>query len=143
MITGLAHAAITVSDMARSLAFYRDLLGFPVLRTKDLSDGGGKIVMLGVGGRGELELFQRSKKRPLPEGYGLAETVGLYHLALEVDDVAAEWERLEKHGVKPYGQPHYRKPDGSRCAHFYDPDGVVVELIEPAEKWWPNEVNLG
>ncbi len=140
MITGLAHAAITVGNMERSLAFYRDLLGFQVVRTKDLSTGGGKIVMLDIAGRGELELFQRSNTRPVPEGYGLPETIGLYHLALEVDDVQTEWERLEAHGVKSMGVPHYRQPDGSRCAHFYDPDGVVVELIEPSSKWWPNDV---
>ncbi len=140
MITGLAHAAITVGDMDRSLAFYRDLLGFRVLRTKDLGSAG-KIVILDIAGKGELELFQRPNTMPTPEGYGLPQTIGLWHLAIEVDDVAPEWERLEAHGVKPFGDPHYRRPGGSRCAHFLDPDGVIVEFIEPASHWWPNDVS--
>lgn len=138
MIRGLAHAAITVSDLAQSLAFYRDLLGFPVVRTKSLG-ADGQITVLAISGGGELELFQRPNTRPLPAGYGRPETIGLAHLAIEVDDVQTEWERLEKAGVRPAGEPHYRKPGGSRCAHFLDPDGVVVEFIEPAEKWWPSD----
>lgn len=142
MIRGLAHAAIIVTDLGRSLAFYRDLLGFPVVRTKDMPDGS-KIVILDVAGKGELEIFQRPRTRPLPDEYGHPETVGLWHLALEVDDVASEWARLEAHGVKPMGKPIFQQPGGARCCHFFDPDGVVVEMIEPPEKWWPNEVRLG
>lgn len=138
MIKGLAHAAITVRDLAVSLPFYQDLMGFPVVRTMDMADGG-KIVILDVGGRGELEIFQRPRQRPLPEGYGHPESIGLWHLALEVDDVAAEWARLEAQGVKPMGKPIFQQPGGGRCCHFYDPDGVVVELIEPPDTWWPRE----
>jgi len=140
MIRGLAHAAITVEDMERSLAFYRDLLGFRVVRALKLPDGG-RGLLLDVGGRGELEIFERPKKRPLPEGYGHPQTIGLWHLALEVDDVASEWARLEEKGVRPLApdQPLFRKPGGPRCCHFLDPDGVVVEMIEPPDKWWPKE----
>ncbi|MDP2935995.1 MAG: VOC family protein [Dehalococcoidia bacterium] len=141
MILGLSHAAITVGDLGRTLAFYRDLLGFPVVRTLDMADGG-KIVILDVAGKGELEIFQRPRTRPLPEGYGHPETIGLWHLALEVDDVASEWARLEAHGVKPLGKPIFQQPGGGRCCHFYDPDGVVVEIIETPSTWWPQEVQL-
>ncbi|MDP2728273.1 MAG: VOC family protein [Dehalococcoidia bacterium] len=141
MIKGLAHAAITVGDLERSLAFYRDLLGFPVTRTLDTPDGS-KIVILDIAGSGELELLKRPRTRPLPEGYGEPETIGLCHLAIEVDNVAAEWARLEERGVKPTGQPLFRKPGGPRCCHFFDPDGVVVELIEPPDTWWPKEERL-
>lgn len=141
MIKGLTHTAIVTGDLERSLAFYRDLLGFPVVRTMDLG-GGARIVMLSVAGKGELEIFVRPRTRPLPEGYGEEERIGLWHLALEVDNVETEWARLEERGIRPLSaeQPLFRQPHGPRACHFLDPDGIVVEFIETPDKWWPKEV---
>jgi lactoylglutathione lyase len=141
MIKGLSHTAITVSDLERSLAFYRDLLGFPVKRTLDLPDGS-KIVILDIAGRGELELFRRPHPNPPPPGTQDQNAIGLRHFALEVDDVETEWARLETQGVQPLGEPLFRRPGGARCCHFLDPDGVVVEIIQTPETWWPQEVRL-
>ena len=58
-------------------------------------------------------------------------TGGWKHLALEVEDIDAEVARLEGRGVH-FRYPVQTLPDGKRMVYFDDPDGVMLELIQPA-----------
>ena len=51
------------------------------------------------------------------------------HFAVKVDDVDAAFEDIENHGVVQ--APTDNEAAGSRVAFIQDPDGHVVELIEP------------
>lgn len=128
-IKGLLHAAITVSDLQRSIAFYRDTLGFPVRRTLTIP-GGPNIVLLSIGDHGEVELFEQPATRLMPEGASDPRRVGLKHFAMEVDDVEAVWTELEAKGVKSFGTPLFRQPNGPKACHFLDPDGVILEIVQ-------------
>lgn len=128
-IKSLLHAAITVSDLERSIAFYRDILGFPVRRTLTIP-GGPKIVLLSIGDHGEVELFEQPATGPMPEGASDPRMVGLKHFAMEVDDVEAVWTELEAKGVKSFGIPLFRQPNGPKACHFLDPDGVILEIVQ-------------
>jgi catechol 2,3-dioxygenase-like lactoylglutathione lyase family enzyme len=54
--------------------------------------------------------------------------VGFPHIALTVDSVDEEHERLTDLGCEFYIQP--QTVQGIRCAFFYDPDGNRIEIIE-------------
>ena len=92
MITGLAHACFTVSDLERSLAFYRDALGLIETRRKEPEDKSFILVFLGDEKTGhKLELtWLRDREEP----YNLGD--GEFHLALRVDDYDSAFAHHKK-----------------------------------------------
>ena len=97
----LNHAVLYVSDLARSVAFYRDVLGFrPVAMTPDGFRGATFLQAPDSTNDHDLGLFE------IGAGAGRSTagraTVGLYHLAWEVDtldELAATAERLAAAGA--------------------------------------------
>lgn len=83
-VTRLNHAVLYVSDLRRSVAFYTDVLGFrPVTMTPDGFAGAAFLQAADSTNDHDLGLFEIGPDaRPSPAGRG---TVGLYHLAWEVD----------------------------------------------------------
>lgn len=148
MVKYVDHINIVVSDLARSVQFYTELLGLTETRRAHLSgDWIDAIVGLqGVsaevvyvqprGGGPRLELI----KYHAPAGICLPEnawpnTRGLRHIAFQVDDMDEIYTRLTAAGVTFVGPP-VLVPEGvvnhddgrkSLC-YFHDPDGVVLEL---------------
>ena len=91
-ITRLNHAVLYVRDLTRSVAFYTDVLGFrPVAMTPAGFSGAAFLQAPGSTNDHDIGLFQIGPEA----GPSLAgrSTVGLYHLAWEVDTLA-ELERL-------------------------------------------------
>jgi catechol 2,3-dioxygenase-like lactoylglutathione lyase family enzyme len=139
MIRGIHHTAISTADLARALAFYRDLLGFEEVldfrwpegtekmnRTQQLPDSSGRVVMLKAG-NAMIELFQyetptaasRDPRRRLCDH-------GLAHFCLDVDDIDAKYARLLAGGMEFHCPP----VDYGTVKTTYgrDPDGNYIEL---------------
>lgn len=122
---------LQVADADRSLAFYRDLLGFHPLET--LGPWGGTRVRLGAAdGTGLLELHEKRGVRPVPRR-GL---LGLYHFAVLLpsrEALGACLMRLDAAGVQPGTADH----DYSQSLYLTDPDGLGVEIYadQPRERW--------
>ncbi|NQU40532.1 MAG: VOC family protein [Lentisphaerae bacterium] len=145
MIRRLEHAALSVSDMDRSLAFYRDLLGMTVIRDLAPGLGGNKlgtvvgmphcrarIVHLDLGGT-MLELFQYVDPvgRALPTDHRQAD-IGFTHIGLSSNDVRADYGRLKAEGVAFISEPvEFRA--GVWIVYFRGPDGEVCELRQGEE----------
>lgn len=143
-ITGFFHGGITVSDMDRSLAFYRDGLGLemefdrildaPYLReVLGLEFESIRAVYLRIPGGGFVELLEyrgierfSAASRPCDHGAG--------HLCLYVDDVAGMWERLRGFGASARSAGVVditAGPNaGARSIYTSDPDGYPVELFQ-------------
>ena len=128
----LHHGALSVSDAARSIAFYESVLGFVVDTRIVVQDGDLEIVFLKKGGR-YLELFCRRNAQPLPEhatdherDFGV---IGTKHLAFGTDDPEAVHAELAHRGVAGL-TPVY---DGTHYRYFFfkDPDGIVLEIVSP------------
>jgi catechol-2,3-dioxygenase len=132
-ITRLNHAVLFVRDVRRSAAFYTEVLGF---RTVAMApDGFAGAVFLQAPASSndhDLGLFEMGQDAgPSPAGRA---TVGLYHLAWEVDTLA-ELERLRAVlaergalvGVSDHGT--------TKSLYARDPDGLEFEVawIVPAE----------
>src|SRR5579875_2257535 len=54
---GINHLALVCSDMARTVEFYRDVLGFPLSMTVELPDGGGQHFFFDIGNNTQLAFF--------------------------------------------------------------------------------------
>jgi catechol 2,3-dioxygenase-like lactoylglutathione lyase family enzyme len=116
---GESTAAVSVSDYDRSLAWYRDVLGFePVLELEE---------------HGWAQL--RSPVEGLLVGIGQSEEVaqgGGATLTFAVRDIAAARGYLEGEGVRFDGDTR-QVADMVKLATFYDPDGNVLMLAEQLE----------
>jgi len=125
------HVAISVSDVDRSLAFYRDLLGFPVLgRLYYTNEIGLVIDFLDIGKNAILEIFsfREAPTKPsefLPDDRQL----GMRHIAFRVGDVDAVTARLKAAGVEFTLEP-VDAVGGVRIAFFKDPDGTLLEITQ-------------
>ncbi len=137
------HTSFTVSDLDRSLAFFRDALGFEVTskapRGRELAERitgveGADIVVAYVQGPGHrLELIEyrapaeRGAVRPRPCDTGFA------HIAFDVDDVDAAIAAAAAHGVHPINQTAVidAGPNkGGKAVYLRDPDGITIEFIQ-------------
>lgn len=119
------HVAIICSDYARSRAFYRDVLGFRVIREVFRAERESWKCDLDAG-NAQIELFSFPAPPPRPSR---PEAQGLRHLAFNVDDLDAQVARLASAGVacEPIRVDEYT---GQRFTFFADPDGLPLELYE-------------
>jgi catechol 2,3-dioxygenase-like lactoylglutathione lyase family enzyme len=125
-----AGAILAVADVERSVAFYRDALGFEV---EALYDDPPYAALTLAGTRLSLaEQGHAADDRPgveleAPRDPGRANAL----LVVEVADARAEYERLGGLDV-PFLAAPYEPPWGG-CRFFcVDPDGYLVEIEEPA-----------
>jgi lactoylglutathione lyase len=123
-VTRLAYAILFVSDLERSIAFYRDVLGLPFrFANESYAEFGTEGAKFSLYARSHLpELIGREAppgEAPWPQG----------EIAFFVDDVDREHERLSGEGV-PILTPPTDRPWGERTLHIADPDGNVIEVME-------------
>ncbi len=120
----LNHAVLYVRDVERSAAFYRDALGF-----ETVSEIEGQAAFLRAGGSTndhDLGLFQIGPQAGA-SGAGRS-TVGLYHLAWEVDtlaDLKATAARLTEAGALVGASDH----SATKSLYGQDPDGLEFEVV--------------
>ena len=125
----LNHAVLYVRDLEASLAFYRELLGFEVVMRMP---GAAFIQAPGSTNDHDLGLFQ------VGPGAGPSEagrrTVGLYHLAWEVDTLA-ELERLAGRLSEAGALVGASDHGTTKSLYARDPDGLEFEVawVVPAD----------
>ena len=125
MTTDLAHLALAVHDLERSLAFY-ERLGLREAFRLNHPDGTLMLVYLHVAGDRFIELFPGG---PEPQ----RDQAGSFmHLCLATDDLHALVERLRVQGVVIEQEPSVGL-DHNWQAWIRDPDGNAVELMQLAE----------
>jgi catechol 2,3-dioxygenase-like lactoylglutathione lyase family enzyme len=132
-ITRLNHAVLYVADLERSVRFYTEVLGFRVIpMTPERFRGAAFLQAAGSINDHDLGLFEIGSGAG-PSGAGRS-TVGMYHLAWEVDTLA-ELERLA--GVLADAGALTGASDHGTTKSLYgaDPDGLEFEIawIIPAE----------
>jgi catechol 2,3-dioxygenase-like lactoylglutathione lyase family enzyme len=123
VIKSIAHVAIVTSDLDRAVEFYTNVIGFHEVRRLETTHSG-TIAFLSLDGT-QIELFGGGAPQEASATEG---KVGYRHMALLVDDVDAEYERLKAAGAQFYMEPTTPDP-GIRLAFFRDPDGNPIEII--------------
>jgi lactoylglutathione lyase len=127
----IIHSMIRVLDEQRSIDFYRQAFGLTVADRLDFETFT-LIYLSNVESTFELELTVnkgRAESYALGDGYG--------HLAVSVDDVDAEHERLSALGVNP-GKLIDLSHDSRKLARFFfvsDPDGYKIEVLQRAGRY--------
>lgn len=120
------HSMIRVLDEKRSLAFYEKAFGLKVAE-RFAFESFTLVYLSNAESEFELELtinHGRTEPYDLGDGYG--------HLALSVDDLAAEHARLERLGLNPTPLKEL-KLEGKPPARFFfvqDPDGYKIEVLQ-------------
>ena len=127
------HTGISVSDMERSLKWYKDVLGFESTGKDFYAPPlGARIVFIRGLGDYEIELFQYDAPKAIPEDRKMPnsdlQTIGTKHVAFQVKDMAGFKEKYLAYGGDI---AHEVTMCGESVMFIRDPDGVLVELIQP------------
>jgi glyoxylase I family protein len=143
-IKRLHHAGIPVSDLERSLAFFRDALGLtPEYRVEsegpELSRAVGVegahslMAMIILPGGSAIELLQYLEPVGRPHDRDNNDA-GATHICLEVADIAAACSEIARHGVEFLAEPLRAGSgalEGWQFVYFKDPvDGITFELMQ-------------
>lgn len=122
------HTMFRVTDLERSIRFYRDGLGFDVVSRRDYPDGKFTLVFLRSSAGGEHEPMLELTHNWETDRYERGDAFG--HVAYRVDSIADVQARLKQHGYDLSWGPG-KTPDGRRSMAFVDdPDGYEIELLE-------------
>jgi catechol 2,3-dioxygenase len=131
--TTIGHVHLTVSDLERSLGFYRDILGFEVTATY-----GREAVFLSAGGYHHhigLNTWSGRGAVPPPPGH-----TGLYHFAILLPSRVELAKVLKSLIEAEYPLEGFADHGVSEAIYLRDPDNNGVELYvdRPKEAWTKN-----
>jgi catechol 2,3-dioxygenase-like lactoylglutathione lyase family enzyme len=114
----LDHIALGVADLDERLRFLADTLGFTLRRVGTNVRTGGRIAMLGhPDTQAKIELIESPEQQ------------GFLHLAVHVDDVRAEFDRLTAAGLTPVRAPFRLDAAKADSALLQDPAGWMIQLV--------------
>ena len=124
------HTMVRVTDIDKSLHFYRDLLGLKEVRRSENEKGRYTLIFLAAPGQEETPVELTFNWDP--EVYTGGRNFG--HLAYEVDDIYAFCERMMKAGVTVN-----RPPRDGRMAFVRSPDNISIEILQKGAALAPKE----
>lgn len=149
MLAAFSHFAFTISDIERSVVWYRDVLGLELV-VRQRQDNEYTRAMVGIpeallevaefriprspseGPDVMLELIEYVSPRGTPSDLQTS-NVGVAHASFVVDDIHREYERLRRAGVSfvsaPVAITAGANTGGYGC-YFRDPDGITLELFQ-------------
>ena len=136
----LRHVGITITNIEESLKFYRDILGFEVVKIMDESGEhidnfsaltGIKVKTIKLkdklGGMVELLKYYSHPQDPIVHDIT---HIGCSHIALTVENLDNLVAQITDSGYIVNSEPQY-SPDGNvKFTFCKGPDGVLVELVE-------------
>ena len=142
------HTGITVSNVERSLAFWRDVMGFELSHTahqkgelaKEITGVEGadiKLAVLRTPGGHKIELLEYLAPADRKRATLRACDVGSVHVAMLVEDLDAVLAQIGASGWRAAGKPQTltKGPNaGKRVVYVRDPDGTTIELLQIAKE---------
>ena len=150
MIKAIWHFSFTVSNLERSITFYRDILGMELVHVQEQSNPYTRKLV----GYPDAHLRVAQLKTPAdtcspsthvlelveyvaPEGVKIDTStcnVGTAHLAFVVDDIFAAYETWRQKGVRFKSAPVAIEEGinkGGYTVYFLDPDDITLEIVQP------------
>jgi len=137
MIGRLNHVAVAVPDLAKGVAFYREVLGAQVSDVQNLPEHGVSVAFVLLD-NSRVELVT-----PLGEGSPLTDFLlrqpagGLHHVCYEVDDIDAALVQLADCGIRILGDGRPRIGAHGLPVVFLHPKDCGGTLIEIEERGSP------
>ena len=143
MILGINHVGVSTGNLRRLVAFYIDHFSAEVLGEFSWDESctelitrlgidavSGRLMLLGFAGT-KLEIFQFGVRNAAAARSTRSVAMpGFSHICFEVDDCEAEYRRLKDAGMRFHGPPLVM-PSGGIFTYGRDPDGNIVELLQP------------
>jgi lactoylglutathione lyase len=123
MVKKLLHTRYRVSDLEKTVAFYRDVLGLELLRCHTSPRGSQLVFFKAPGSDEEIEICKYDGSGEVKVGHDIT------HLAFEVDDLQA----FAKHAAAldyPLSDGPTPTGSGSVIAFIDAPEGYEIELIQ-------------
>jgi catechol 2,3-dioxygenase-like lactoylglutathione lyase family enzyme len=153
MLVNVFHFSFTVSNLERSIEFYRDILGMQLVHTMihdqpytsvqvAFPNAYLKVALFTIAGIPEsrsghvLELIEYVNPRGEPTDTA-TNRPGASHFAFQVDDLNAEYQRMKALGVRFKSEPvkiAAGRNAGGWTIYFLDPDNITLELVEPRKQ---------
>ena len=128
MLMRLQYAIVYCSDMKRSLAFYRDQLGFPIKHeSPEWSEFhcGPVTLALHIANPAPTKPWVGEAKRPMDD----VSVAGQAQLSFEVLDLDAFYKEKKERGVE-FALPPTPQEFGAKLAVLLDPDGLPISVTE-------------
>ena len=121
----LLHTCLNVADADRAVEFYVEELGFEESWSFETEDGETTNRYVAADNGVELQLSETDGETEFEQG------TAWDHLAVAVESVDEAFAEIDHHGVVQ--EPADNDPAGARTAFVEDPDGHVVELVQPLD----------
>lgn len=141
----LTHTMLRITNPARSLQFYRDVLGMRLVRQLDFDEAAFTLYFLQAGGHADRadnsfeHTFSRAGLLELTHNWDTPDDArmhsgndapkGFGHICIAVPDIHAACARFERLGVS-----FQKRPDEGGIkdiAFILDPDGYWIEIVQP------------
>ena len=129
MINKIKHIGVAVDDLQTARDFFQDTFG---LSTSD-QESFGELLFSFIPMKGtNLELLQSTEADGQIAKFIQKRGQGIHHIALEVDDVQAELDRLKAKGLKLINEKPYRNAHLEWVAFIHPRStfGILIELIQ-------------
>jgi lactoylglutathione lyase len=121
----LIHTCYRITDIDRSVAFYR-ALGFEETGRIPIGDEAVNVFM-NMPGDGDMPRLELTYNHGV-DSYDLG--TGYGHIAVSVADLDRRLAELSEQGIEPEKPPYTVREGGSRLCFVRDPDGYRIELLE-------------
>lgn len=132
MIKKISHIGIAVENLGAAKEFFDKHFALPSSAPENFGEL--QFSFIPFGGEGtRLELLQSTTEEGQMAKFIAKRGPGIHHIALEVDDIQAELDRLKSEGVQLINQQPYRNAHQELVAfiHPKSTNGVLIELIQP------------
>jgi lactoylglutathione lyase len=124
MFSRVDYVMVNVSDMSRSVAFYRDILGLPL---KFESPAWSEFET----GATTLALHAGTRAAGSEAGTQAGPAAGTCSLGFSVPDLDGTYAELHERGARFVMPPTEQANEGIRLAVCVDPDGLTISFAEP------------
>ena len=123
MVKKLLHTRYRVTDLEKTVAFYKDVLGLQEVRRHTSGRGSQLVFLKAAASEEEIELCKFDQSGPVVVGPDLT------HLAFEVDDMEKFAREAAAKGYPLSDGPHWTER-GEAIAFIDAPEGYEIELIQ-------------
>ena len=130
MIGRLNHVAIAVPDLAKAAAVYRDVLGAKVSAPLPQPAHGVTVVFVELPNTKIELLLPLGDDSPIKGFLEKNPTGGIHHMCFEVDDLLAERDGLQAHGLRVLGGGEPKIGAHDKPVLFLHPKDVAGCLVE-------------
>jgi len=132
MIKKIDHIGLAVENLNEAAAFFEDIFAMPASGEENF----GELIFSFLPLEGaELEVLQSTEQEGQIAKFIQKRGQGIHHIALEVDDIQGELDRLKAKGVKLINEKPYLNAHKEKVAFLHPKStfGVLIELVQKGE----------